>query len=127
MLLQYKEISHDQTRLEYLKFVFSDFGIFEFKREGEGKKIAKFRNIQIFEHNLSLNYSKIKKFHSKRVNLNTKKQMSAILDISILRGSREGGGITKLLCIVRKIIIIYFFLSFIVKVRFAQVILFICK
>ena len=65
-ILHGEKISHAETRLEYFKFICRDFWIFDFKG-----KIAKFLKIWIFKHNSALNYSTVKKFHMKELDMNT--------------------------------------------------------
>ena len=49
------------------------------------RKIPKFRKIDIFKCNLTPNYFSVKKFHIRRLDLNTKKIISVILEFLILR------------------------------------------
>ena len=60
------------------KITFGDFIVFEFDR-----KIAKLKKIRVFERNLTLNFSSVRKFHMSKLGLNTKKLLSTILEISI--------------------------------------------
>ena len=48
-------------------------------------KIDKFRKIWIFEHNSALKYSMVKKFRLRRLNVNSKKIISIIFELYILR------------------------------------------
>ena len=52
-------------------------------------KIAKFRKIRIFECNSGLNYRRKTKFHISRLDMNTKKSFSAILEFAILSGYKR--------------------------------------
>ena len=45
-----------------------------------GERIAKFRKIRIFKYNLALNYSTVKKFHMRGLDLITKKTYTVILE-----------------------------------------------
>ena len=65
-------------------FLFANFEIFDFIGWEGGK--AKFRKIRVFERNSAPNYSIVKKGQMKRLDLNTKKSISAIFEFSILRG-----------------------------------------
>ena len=84
MVLNYsrvKKFFYEETRFEYLKNTFSDFGILEFNG-----KIAKFRKIKIFERNSVLNYCSERKFYMSKPDMNTEKSLSTVLKSSILRG-----------------------------------------
>ena len=60
------------ARLEYQKFTLGDFQIFNFKRWYGGN--AEFREIEISERNSALNYSVVKKFYMRKLDLNIKKK-----------------------------------------------------
>ena len=61
---------------------------FSILRVGKGEN-AEFQKIWIFEYNSALNCSTVKKFHMRRLDLNTKKLFSAIFEFSILRGENR--------------------------------------
>ena len=65
------------------KNIFGNFEIFSFKG-GVGEN-AEFRKIWIFKHISALNYSVVKKFHIRRLDLDTKKAFLDIFDVLILR------------------------------------------
>ena len=52
-------------------------------------KIAKFQKIRIFERNLALNYSRIRKFQMNRHDMNAQKLFSTILKFSITDRERN--------------------------------------
>ena len=65
----------------------------------ERRKVGLFRKkkkkIQIFERNSVLTYFSVTKIHIRKLDLNTKKQFSSILEFSVLKKKKGVGGVCK--------------------------------